>query len=1047
MARNEVKIPIKVDDNGTLKKTTKGVHSMDRRLKGAAKTSSNTSKNFSKMAQGITGGLVPAYATLAASLFAVDAVYRALSEAANLKMLVQGQMAYAQATGIAMNAVAESVQRATQFQVSFKEASQASAIAASAGFGVETIEALAVAANNAAKVLGRSVPDAFDRLIRGVVKAEPEVLDELGIILRLDNATRKYAIALGINANELTTFQKQQAVANDVLDQAERKFARVAETVDPNPWTQLGVAMEKVRDRFAVFIATVLEPIAKFLGNNALAATGAMALFISSIFKGLIPTTAEYKAQMSATLRQERIELVRTGRQYQQYREQRRLARMDATEMGGVATGNLHKLSAGLKGGRGLAGSAGLRSLQRGGDITRGQTDLMLKHAQAGTGIFKNMNAKVQADWVAMLQMRVGAYKASNVAIKAEAAGWVGWMKVQFSALSFSWKKTLVKMRRLFGGFVKWAGKAMYALGFLGIFLMVIDLLKGVWNWLFPVSDRTKDLQERTEELNSTYSKLNKTLAKVNENWGDTTRAWESTGEGITFIANSLKNIPYEKTKEQMELLGGTTLKKAIRKDQLTDDYVKNLIETAKGYERMGLGLGKLHKRMTGNEVIEYINRAEKLNTVMQEGAIAVTQVNEAEEKLAKNRSSRVQNAIKSVFKAEIEAMAEILKGYAIQLQISGELEESEIKRIDEIKKNLQSMLDVEAETLRNKNRLLDVEFRLSKLNGAQNRFRKEALQITRQQIKIDQQIQKVREAEIALEGVKDSDVLKAKAEIAVTTQKIILEQMEQQKIYMEEMVLLNNQLHDSMIQGFEQGMKKGLEDMLLLEGNLGDLLTGLGKAVAKQMAGTAADYMTSGIMNVMGMETTQDKVFRAQIENTKALRALHEQGEDQTELLQGQINAITNNTTALANLAKAMTGVDMSGIQTNLAGGGLNQVKMREYEDVWDWLGDFFQMSRGGTVKGYSSGGKVPGTYSGRDSVPALLAPGEFVFTPKQLRSLTGGSTVVNVDMGGNIASQQSDGSDGKALGLAIAGAVNREIEKQKRIGGSLYTYGGGGI
>ena len=84
----------------------------------------------------------------------------------------------------------------------------------------------------------------------------------------------------------------------------------------------------------------------------------------------------------------------------------------------------------------------------------------------------------------------------------------------------------------------------------------------------------------------------------------------------------------YEKTKEQMEMLGGTTLRKAIRKDQLTKEYVKNLIETAKGYERMGFGLGELNKRMTGNEIIEYINRAEKLNNVMHEGAIAVTQVN-----------------------------------------------------------------------------------------------------------------------------------------------------------------------------------------------------------------------------------------------------------------------------------------------------------------------------------------------------------------------------------------------------------------------------------
>ena len=153
----------------------------------------------------------------------------------------------------------------TQSQISFKEASQAAAIGIAAGINAEQMERLAKAATGAAKVLGRSVPDAFDRMVRGVVKAEPEVLDELGIILRLDDAAEAYALRMGLTASELTVFEKQQAVLNDVLDQAERKFAAVAESIDPNPWTQLGVALEKIKDDFAIMISSVLEPIATFL--------------------------------------------------------------------------------------------------------------------------------------------------------------------------------------------------------------------------------------------------------------------------------------------------------------------------------------------------------------------------------------------------------------------------------------------------------------------------------------------------------------------------------------------------------------------------------------------------------------------------------------------------------------------------------------------------------------------------------------------------------------------------------------------------------------
>ena len=90
MADNTINIKVKIDDQGNLsvlgkkakaageglENTAKGARTADRNLKGAARTSSNTTKNFSKMAQGITGGLVPAYATLAANIFAISAAFR-----------------------------------------------------------------------------------------------------------------------------------------------------------------------------------------------------------------------------------------------------------------------------------------------------------------------------------------------------------------------------------------------------------------------------------------------------------------------------------------------------------------------------------------------------------------------------------------------------------------------------------------------------------------------------------------------------------------------------------------------------------------------------------------------------------------------------------------------------------------------------------------------------------------------------------------------------------------------------------------------------------
>ena len=75
-------------------KVGKSARTADRNLKGAANMTSNTTKGFSKMAQGITGGLVPAYATLAANVFAISAAFNFFKRAADVKILEEGQKSY-----------------------------------------------------------------------------------------------------------------------------------------------------------------------------------------------------------------------------------------------------------------------------------------------------------------------------------------------------------------------------------------------------------------------------------------------------------------------------------------------------------------------------------------------------------------------------------------------------------------------------------------------------------------------------------------------------------------------------------------------------------------------------------------------------------------------------------------------------------------------------------------------------------------------------------------------------------------------------------------
>jgi len=296
-----------IDDNGQLSvvgkkakkaskevdKVGKSAHTADRRLKGAAQASSNTSKNFSKMSQGISGGLVPAYATLAASLFALGAVYRSLQEAANFETLQKSQAVYAASTGVALDTVARKLQIATGHQIDLQKAGESAAIMIAKGYNTSQIEEVAKASRGAAQALGRNFEDTFNRIVQGTTKAEPELLDELGITLRLKKATEDYGRLVGKNADELTTYERSQAVLNETLRQAAENFGEIGEKVPVNAFNRLGIVFSDLIKNFQVGIAPIANFFANVLSNNVKVAALAIGLFAASIIKQVIPSQTE----------------------------------------------------------------------------------------------------------------------------------------------------------------------------------------------------------------------------------------------------------------------------------------------------------------------------------------------------------------------------------------------------------------------------------------------------------------------------------------------------------------------------------------------------------------------------------------------------------------------------------------------------------------------------------------------------------------------------------------------------------------------------------
>jgi len=308
MAQKKVEaaeIIIKTTDGGSFKifgqkakKATKQVddlgkasQSTDRRIKGVTQQSSNATKNFSKQAQTMQGGIVAVYATIAAQVFAVSAAFQFLKSSMETRNLIEGQKAFGAVTGVAYKTLTNDLQAATQGMLDFKNAASSVAIGTASGLSANQMTQLGVAAKNASLALGRDLTDSFNRLVRGVTKAEPELLDELGIVLRLENATRDYALAIGKARDDLNAFERTQAVFNNVIDQATQKFGRITELMDPDAFA-LGQLTKEVDDlvmAFQTFLIGGLLPLITFFKDNAAALVAAIGLFVTPIISSLLP--------------------------------------------------------------------------------------------------------------------------------------------------------------------------------------------------------------------------------------------------------------------------------------------------------------------------------------------------------------------------------------------------------------------------------------------------------------------------------------------------------------------------------------------------------------------------------------------------------------------------------------------------------------------------------------------------------------------------------------------------------------------------------------
>ena len=265
----------------------------DTQAKGVIGTA-NSTRSFSKLAQTLNGGgsssVVHAYATLMANVFALTAAFNALRSAAQMQQVEAGLRALGDRTGSTLTVAAKGLKEVTGNAISTEQAMRSSAQVFSAGFSTKQLERLGKVATDASFALGREMTDSMDRLTRGVIKLEPELLDELGIMTRLGDATAAYAVTLGKSESSLTQAERRQAFFNAVMAEGEAKFGGLSkEAGNTKSFDQLAASLSDLTKTVLNFINVAALPLAKIFSASPLALAGAAVLFGSTIKDSLLP--------------------------------------------------------------------------------------------------------------------------------------------------------------------------------------------------------------------------------------------------------------------------------------------------------------------------------------------------------------------------------------------------------------------------------------------------------------------------------------------------------------------------------------------------------------------------------------------------------------------------------------------------------------------------------------------------------------------------------------------------------------------------------------
>ena len=236
-------------------KTGKSSEDMGRKVADATRGMRNQSRMMGDLAK-LAGPIPAAFAIISAHVWALSAAFDYLASGDQLNRLEKIGTTIGANVGLPVQKLARDMVVATNGAISYESALRKAANASGYGFSSKELEKMTTVARRAAVVMGVDMDDALNRIIRGVSKQEIELLDELGITIRLTEAQSAYAKQLNTSTDSLTSYQKQQAYLQAVLKQSEKSFGYLTDSdLGATNIEKFGAAVSSATDKLGALLA------------------------------------------------------------------------------------------------------------------------------------------------------------------------------------------------------------------------------------------------------------------------------------------------------------------------------------------------------------------------------------------------------------------------------------------------------------------------------------------------------------------------------------------------------------------------------------------------------------------------------------------------------------------------------------------------------------------------------------------------------------------------------------------------------------------------